>query len=180
MKARGTMSQQNLVEEVREAAQPRFVASQIMIKKALDTLLEKDYIKRSLTAPDVYEYMTWNVAWNGDMFLCVQYSVFASCFALCKGLYFRFTCREIIFWFVDFCRRRCMHVIAEWRLVWRMGWISVGTEKFVTHARKRTKYWQLVEGPRVCPFCPGNDLKILKLSEFSNFKIFRFSTEIFQ
>ncbi|XP_055331868.1 cullin-2-like [Paramacrobiotus metropolitanus] len=57
MKSRISMSHQNLLEEVREIAQSRFAATVPMMKKAVDTLIEKDYIRRSPTAQDVYEYI---------------------------------------------------------------------------------------------------------------------------
>ncbi|GAV07367.1 hypothetical protein RvY_17206 [Ramazzottius varieornatus] len=58
MKSQHTMSYANLVNEVRSQTQDRFPATEAMVKKTIEVLLEKEYIRRSLTAQEVYEYIT--------------------------------------------------------------------------------------------------------------------------
>ncbi|OQV24711.1 Cullin-2 [Hypsibius exemplaris] len=57
MKAHLNMNHATLVKAVKEQTQTRFIPNEVMIKKTIDVLLEKEYIRRSLTAQDVYEYI---------------------------------------------------------------------------------------------------------------------------
>lgn len=57
MKAQKTMKNQALIEEVVSQLSQRFVPNVSDIKKAIDVLLEKDYIERTDGAPDTFAYI---------------------------------------------------------------------------------------------------------------------------
>lgn len=57
MKTRKAMKHSNLVGEVVDQLKTRFKPSIPQIKKCIDILLEKEYIERSGTDKDMYNYM---------------------------------------------------------------------------------------------------------------------------
>ncbi|KAI5986245.1 Cullin-domain-containing protein [Pisolithus albus] len=57
MKAQKTMKSQALIEEVISQLSQRFVPNVSDVKKAIDVLLERDYIERTEGAPDTFAYI---------------------------------------------------------------------------------------------------------------------------
>lgn len=57
MKSRKTMKAQNLIAEVTQIIAARFTPRIPDIKKAIDTLLEKEYIERADGQRDVFNYV---------------------------------------------------------------------------------------------------------------------------
>lgn len=57
MKARKTMRHSNLVAEVTEQLRPRFVPMPALVKKRIESLIERDYLERSKEDHKVYNYL---------------------------------------------------------------------------------------------------------------------------
>lgn len=59
LKARKTMRQNQIIEEVITHSKHRFTPGVNMIKKAIESLIEKQYIERSPNSPsgDEYQYI---------------------------------------------------------------------------------------------------------------------------
>eukprot|EP00727_Mastigamoeba_balamuthi_P013771 m51a1_g9016 putative cullin c (746) ;mRNA; r:171252-174367 len=57
MKARRTMEHQQLVIEVTKQLQARFLPNPIVIKKRIETLIEREYLERNKSDRKIYEYL---------------------------------------------------------------------------------------------------------------------------
>ncbi|KYQ93604.1 cullin C [Tieghemostelium lacteum] len=57
MKARKTMEHSNLVSEVMKQLQSRFIPNPIIVKKRIESLIEREYLERSKQDRKIYNYM---------------------------------------------------------------------------------------------------------------------------
>jgi cullin 3 len=57
MKARKTMEHSNLISEVTKQLSPRFLPNPMLIKRRIESLIEKEYLDRSKTDRKVYNYL---------------------------------------------------------------------------------------------------------------------------
>lgn len=57
MKARKTMEHNNLIAEVTKQLSARFVPNPIIIKKRIESLIEREYLERSKNDRKVYNYL---------------------------------------------------------------------------------------------------------------------------
>ena len=57
MKSRKTLKHQALIQESIGQLAPRFKPSVVDIKKAIETLIEKEYVQRQEGSRDVFEYL---------------------------------------------------------------------------------------------------------------------------
>lgn len=57
MKARKTMEHSNLISEVTKQLQSRFMPNPLLIKKRIESLIEREYLERSKTDRKVYNYL---------------------------------------------------------------------------------------------------------------------------
>ena len=72
MKARKTMKNQPLIQEVISQISARFAPKIPDIKKAIDTLLEKEYIERVEGTRDTFAYVAWDLS-SPSVFLMTVY-----------------------------------------------------------------------------------------------------------
>jgi cullin 3 len=57
MKARKTMDHANLVSEVTKQLASRFMPNPLVVKKRIESLIERDYLERSKADRKVYNYL---------------------------------------------------------------------------------------------------------------------------
>jgi cullin 3 len=57
IKTRKTLEHNNLISEVTQQLQSRFVPAPAIIKKRIESLIERDYLRRSTTDRKMYEYV---------------------------------------------------------------------------------------------------------------------------
>lgn len=57
MKSRKRLNQNTLIQEVIEITKLRFTPSVVMIKKAIEALIDKQYIERVPSTTDEYQYI---------------------------------------------------------------------------------------------------------------------------
>jgi len=57
MKARKTMEHSNLIAEVTKQLSSRFKPNPLVIKKRIESLIEREYLERSKTNRKVYNYL---------------------------------------------------------------------------------------------------------------------------
>jgi cullin 3 len=57
MKARKSMEHNNLIAEVTKQLQSRFVPNPIIIKKRIESLIEREYLERSKNDRKIYNYL---------------------------------------------------------------------------------------------------------------------------
>jgi cullin 3 len=57
MKARKTMDHANLVSEVTKQLASRFMPNPLVVKKRIESLIERDYLERSKSDRKVYNYL---------------------------------------------------------------------------------------------------------------------------
>jgi cullin 3 len=57
MKARKTMDHANLVSEVTKQLSSRFMPNPLVVKKRIESLIEREYLERSKADRKVYNYL---------------------------------------------------------------------------------------------------------------------------
>jgi len=57
MKSRKTMDHSNLISEVTQQLQSRFMPAPLLIKKRIESLIEREYLERSKTDRKIYNYL---------------------------------------------------------------------------------------------------------------------------
>jgi len=57
MKSRKTLEHNNLIAEVTKQLQTRFVPNPVIIKKRIESLIEREYLERSKNDRKVYNYL---------------------------------------------------------------------------------------------------------------------------
>jgi len=57
MKARKSMEHSNLIAEVTKQLTARFVPNPLLIKKRIESLIEREYLERSKADRKVYQYL---------------------------------------------------------------------------------------------------------------------------
>jgi len=57
MKSRKTMEHSNLISEVTKQLHSRFMPNPMIIKKRIESLIEREYLERSKTDRKVYHYL---------------------------------------------------------------------------------------------------------------------------
>jgi len=57
MKSRKTLEHNNLIAEVTKQLQARFVPNPVIIKKRIESLIEREYLERSKNDRKVYNYL---------------------------------------------------------------------------------------------------------------------------
>jgi len=57
MKSRKTMEHSNLISEVTQQLSSRFMPNPLVVKKRIESLIERDYLERSTTDRKLYNYL---------------------------------------------------------------------------------------------------------------------------